>query len=121
MSIFNVIDKLLIHAQNHLGLQQSDVHYVRNNVLTILGLDSYQPSGETVCEQDIDSLLADLVQEGAKMGLFEAEYGAAYCDRVMGELSLRPSQLDQAFACVYNKAQRLQRSGCTTTAWQTAM
>ena len=103
MSIFNVIDKLLIHAQNHLGLQQSDVHYVRNNVLTILGLDSYQPSGETVCEQDIDSLLADLVQEGAKMGLFEAEYGAAYCDRVMGELSLRPSQLDQAFACVYQQ------------------
>ncbi len=42
MDIYTGIDELIVYARNNLLLDDLDVCYVRNEILALLGLDSYK-------------------------------------------------------------------------------
>ncbi len=98
MKTYHQICKLVKYAQTYLGLQQADVFYVTNTILEILSLPSFEQTEVAEVSADIQSLLDEFVAVAVEEDVFEAPYGAYYCDKVMGALSLLPSAVDGVFA-----------------------
>lgn len=100
MNVYNVIDKLIDHAQTRLGLDARNAVYARNTVLALLGLDGYRgESGATCGEATAAELMRELVTacEAAGAPLDDPE---KTLDAVMGALSLPPKEVDDAFALI---------------------
>ena len=97
--VFENIEKLLIYAEKNLGLNQEDLAYKRNRILEILGIDTLE---EVAFSGDIgytepSVILSDLVGACVENGLFETYEAEKYTDSIMGELSLLPSLISEAF------------------------
>ena len=97
MKTFKSISNLLVYAQKHLCLQGADVAYVANTILDALNLSTFQYSPSAKVSDDIDKLLTEFATTAVSEGVFEKGYEAYYCDKIMGILSLRPSQVDEQF------------------------
>lgn len=100
MKIFGVITKLLDYAQRNLELNKLNVNYVRNNILDILSLRTFEYSQPDFGGDDIQSLLDEFAQTAVEEGVFAAEDSAYYCDKVMAALSLTPAQIDERFQSI---------------------
>ncbi len=96
--INEVIAKLMDYARKKLSLDKRDELYARNQIIGILGLDSYGDTDAVYRGETVETLLSELIREGVSEGLFEECEGERICDEVMGALMLSPHEVDDAFA-----------------------
>ncbi len=102
MKIYDVLNELIAYAKRNLGLKDRDVFCKQNDILDILHLSSWQDTA-TETSDDIDALLKAFVNVAAEDGIFEYADGAYYADKVMGVLSLSPSEIDREFSAVFSE------------------
>ncbi len=111
MKIYEVLNALVDYAHRCLGLDSRDRLCVQNKLLDIIGIPAWQDA-EFTPSDDVDALLKDFVTAGVADGLFEQADGAYYSDRVMGELSLSPRDMDKSFQQVM-----ADEGGAAATEW----
>lgn len=104
MKVFEKISQLLNYATNNLELDERDVSYVRNGIIDMLQLNTFEQSDNVSDCNDIDRLLKEFCDVAVSENVFESQYSAYYCDKIMGMLSLSPSKLNERFAEI--KAQK---------------
>ena len=100
-AVYLAIDELVYYAENCLLLDSYDVDYARRAVCDVLGLDSYAPQDIDYDKVDAldrpDLLTATLKEVATTSGLITEEDGEFVIDRVMGALSLLPSEINDLF------------------------
>ena len=92
------IDRLISYARARLGLSARNEVYVRNTVLDLVGLDSYDGDGKDYEGRSVSQLLRELVEACERAGLPAAEAPERLTDSVMGALMLSPEAVEEAFA-----------------------
>lgn len=97
MKIFRCITNLIDFAQRHLGLQNADVAYVRNSILDMLNLPTFEECEVSCVSDDVDALLKDFCLTAVEECVFESGFEAYYSDKIMGTLSMLPSRVDAEF------------------------
>lgn len=97
MKIFRCITNLIDFAQRHLGLQNADVAYVRNSILDMLNLPTFEECEVSCVSDDVDALLKDFCLTAVEESVFESGFEAYYSDKIMGTLSMLPSRVDAEF------------------------
>ncbi|MBR2988664.1 MAG: UDP-glucose--hexose-1-phosphate uridylyltransferase [Clostridia bacterium] len=104
MIIYSQIENLLQYAQSHLLLDELDVIYVRNKILTQLRLEDY-----VEYEVDIDAIeemtcpdevLNPIVDYAIANGIITEDDREEFGDRIMDIVSLRPSQVVDTFESI---------------------
>lgn len=103
MRVYKEISRLLDYAKKNLLLRDDDVNCVRNNILDILSLDSFDENDAVSDGYTVDELLADFVSASVADGVFGKEDAAYYCDKIMGALSCAPSVLNDKFEEILNR------------------
>lgn len=96
--VCEVIDRLISYARARLGLSARNEVYVRNTVLDLVGLDSYDGDGKDYEGRSVSQLLRELVEACERAGLPAAEAPERLTDSVMGALMLSPEAVEEAFA-----------------------
>lgn len=104
MEIFETIDKLVGYAEEKLLLCKKNEIYVRNTLLMILGLESYEDSGAAYEGESVSSLLKELNEAALSLGLYPEEDAEKKLDSVMGALMLLPSEVEKRFSEIYEKS-----------------
>ncbi len=112
MKIYSVLLELLEYAKRNLGLKERDALNVQNTILDILHLNVWQDAEITDTADDIDALLKKLVSIAVEEEIFAREDGAYYTDKIMGALSLLPSEIDKKFYEIMEKD-----GGAAATEW----
>ncbi len=97
MKIYEVLNDLVAYAKRNLGLCERDVMCAENEILDVLHLLSWEEHEAQICD-DIDYLLKKFVNTAVEEGVFEKENSAYYTDKIMGILSLSPSDIDAVFS-----------------------
>lgn len=93
------IDALLDYAVRRLGLDPLDVDWKRNQLLELLGMDTYRPTGETCGEPLLpDGMLERFGNAIVAAGLCAADEEPRMVDGAMGLLAARPSGVAARFA-----------------------
>ncbi len=106
-----VIDKLVCYARKNLGLSAENEIYARNAVLDVLGSPDYAFTGETCTDTAPDMLLGELASVCGEEGIFTGDEREEYADKVMGALTLSPSEIRRRFA------RRLKVNSKSATDW----
>ena len=96
--VCDAIDRLVAYARAKLGLSERNETYARNTVLDLVGLDSYEGSGQAYDGRSVSVLLKELVTACEKANLPSAENAERLTDSVMGALMLSPEAVEDAFA-----------------------
>lgn len=102
MKIYAIVSKLIDYAECKLEMNPADANYMRNEILDILSLPSFEESGKPEPYGDIDALLKEFVETGVEEGVFEETDAPYFCDKIMGALSLLPSETDNKFNRILN-------------------
>lgn len=106
MNIYTSIENLI-----HYGLQKNliekwDVDFVRNQLLHILGLDSFEPPAVTLSkEESLVKILEEILDWAAENGKLEHNtitYRDLLDTKIMGALVARPSTVIQQFYQIYH-------------------
>lgn len=97
MELNGLVDKLIGYARARLFLDPRNEIYARNQLLDILGKDSYTASGAAYEGETAADLLKEVCEEGIRSGLFSAEDEERICDEVMGALMLSPRETEDKF------------------------
>ncbi|WP_236691717.1 galactose-1-phosphate uridylyltransferase [Bifidobacterium aesculapii] len=96
--VYGVIDALLDYAVRRLELDTLDVDWKRNQILELLGLATYRPTGATCHEPLMPDALLDRFRDAVTVaGLCTRDEAPLMADGVMGLLSARPSALAARF------------------------
>ena len=103
MKIYSEINRLIAFAKDRLDLAEADEKFLRNSIIDALGLTTFEENEVETPDCDISVLLQDFSSVAVEEGVFSAEMAPYYCDKIMGMLSLRPSDLDEKFHKVYQK------------------
>ena len=101
MNINTAIDQLIDFAQNNLMLDELDVNYARNKILSIINVDEYRKSKTDDGAEDTDScdaLLTELLDSCVLGKLITASAKEKTAQRMMRALSLKPSELTDIYA-----------------------
>ena len=96
--VCEAIDRLIAYARAKLRLDARNEVYVRNTLLDLAGLESYEGSGQEYDGRSVSALLSDLVRACTDAGLPAAESPERLTDSVMGALMLSPAAVEEAFA-----------------------
>ena len=101
MLIYSQIEQLLQYAQSHLLLDDYDVVYTRNKLLTALKLEDYieyevdvDKIEEMTCPDDV---LNPIVDYAINNGIITEDDREEFGDKIMDIVSLRPSQIVDMF------------------------
>ena len=94
--VCDAIDQLIAYAREKLGLDARNECYVRNTILGIVGLESYDGAGKEYDGRSVGALLRDLTDACARAGL--SDDAERISDSVMGALMLPPAAVEEAFA-----------------------
>lgn len=101
IGVYLAIDELIYYAENCLLLDEYDFDYARREICNILGIDSYAPQEIDYEKVDAldrpDTLVTALTDISVGLGLIGADEAEETADRVMGALSLRPSEINDIF------------------------
>ena len=95
--LYDSIDKLVIYAQENLGLRSYDVDYVKNSIFALFDLNTYTETTVFSCDESLEQLLANFDSAVLELGLAEEGDLEYVNDQVMGYLSLLPSQINDKF------------------------
>ena len=96
--VSDAIDGLIAYARAKLGLSARNEVYVRNTVLGLIGMESYEGTGREYDGKSVSVLLGGLVKACESAQLPAAEDPERLTDSVMGALMLSPEAVEQAFA-----------------------
>ena len=96
--VSDAIDGLIAYARAKLGLSARNEVYVRNTVLGLTGMESYEGTGREYDGKSVSVLLGELVKACESAQLPAAEDPERLTDSVMGALMLSPEAVEQAFA-----------------------
>ena len=96
--VCDALDALIAYARVKLGLSARNETYVRNTLLDLVGLESYEGAGREYDGRSVTALLKDLVDACAREGLPAAGTPERLTDSVMGALMLPPEAVEEAFA-----------------------
>ena len=108
--IFEQIDKLISYGIMTGLIGETDKIYVRNRLLTKLGLDSYEETG-AVCADitEIDSILDAITDYAAEQGMLENNsivYRDIFDTEIMDTLTPYPSTVVDKFNSLYEKSSK---------------
>ncbi len=105
--INNSIDKLISYGLLTGLIEESDVNYVRNKILTRLGLDSYEETNEK-CEsiEELGEILKDITDFAVEKGIIEDSiiYRDIFDTEIMDILTPYPSTVINIFNEKYEKS-----------------
>ena len=94
-------EKLLAYASAHLHLQEEDVIYMRNVLLSEFGLsepyDGVADVSDAVQADVPDALAQDLKSFALEAGLCKEDFAERYVADIFGLLTPLPSQINRAF------------------------
>ena len=100
--IYDEINALLRYGLEKGLIEPADEVWTRNRILDILGLDGFEPAGETAA-QGLEAILAAILDDAAARGLIDG--GITSRDlmdtRLMGVLTPRPSAVIGHFNALY--------------------
>lgn len=107
IGVYLAIDELIYYAENNLLLDEYDFDHVRREICNIIGLDSYAPQEIDYEKVDAldrpDELITALTDVASGLGLISASDADVIADRVMGVLSLLPSEINEIFGSLGGK------------------
>ena len=107
IGVYLAIDELIYYAESYLLLDEYDYDFTRREICNIIGLDSYAPQEidyEKVDGLDRpDELINALTDVASGLGLIAAADAEAVADKVMGALSLLPSEVNDMFHSLSGK------------------
>ena len=103
MSIDQIISALMSYAEKQLELPKRDTMYALNSLLGLLDIESVEIVPTQNTHERPDTLLEELVTYALREGKIEEWEQEKFCDRVMGLLSLQPSQIQTRFEETYAK------------------
>ena len=103
MSIDQIISALMSYAETQLELPKRDTMYALNSLLGLLDIESVEIVPTQNTHERLDTLLEELVTYALHEGKIEEWEQEKFCDRVMGILSLRPSEIQTRFEENYAK------------------
>lgn len=107
MMIYASIENLIEYAQAHLMLDELDVIYARNRILTELKLEDY-----VQYEVDVDAIeamtspdevLAPIIAYAIENGIITEDKSEELGNKIMDILSLRPSEIVDIFESAHEK------------------
>ena len=97
MSIDQIISALMSYAETQLELPKRDTMYALNSLLGLLDIESVEIVPTQNTYERPDALLEELVTYALREGKIEEWEQEKFCDRVVGLLSLQPSQIQTRF------------------------
>ena len=95
--LYEVIDKLVIYAQDKLELESYDVDYVKNSIFALFDFNTYAGTTVTEFNESLSELLNQFDSLVLELNLAEEGDLEYLNDQVMGYLSLLPSQINKKF------------------------
>ena len=106
MIIYSCIENLLQYAQSHLLLDDLDVIYVRNKLMTQLKLEDYVQYETDVDAIDAmtcpDEVLEPIVNYAVENGIISDGEREEFGDRIMDIVSLKPSEIVDMFDSLHS-------------------
>ena len=105
MKIETYIDSLIAYA-NTRGLAAAEDEWVlRNRLLDLLSIDSYEPSGEPLSD-DLEAILGGILQYACEKGLCEDNITARdiFDTRIMGAVTPMPREVVKTFREKYQES-----------------
>ncbi len=106
MIIYSCIENLLQYAQSHLLLDDLDVIYVRNKLMTQLKLEDYIQYETDVDAIDAmtcpDEVLEPIVNYAVENGIISDDEREEFGDRIMDIVSLKPSEIVDMFDSLHS-------------------
>lgn len=102
--LYDVIDKLVLFANEKLELNVTDNDYVKNSIFGLFDLNSYDVQSVSYNGETLDELLKEFDQALLALDLAEEGDFEFYNDQVMGLLSLYPSQINSRFNEIKEKS-----------------
>ena len=106
--IFEYVDKLVSYGILTNLIEEEDKIYVRNSLLTKLGLDSYEETGASCTSVDeLDEILDKILEYAAQKGLVDGESIVSrdiFDTGLMDTLVQRPSQVVKTFNELYKNS-----------------
>ncbi len=102
----NRIDQLISYGIGNKLLEEEDVIYVRNRLLSLFKEDEYEASGEDVKEEELESILKGLLDIAVEKGLSEdsVTYRDLFDTEIMNLLLPRPSEVAKTFREKYKSS-----------------
>lgn len=101
--LYHSLDKLIAFAVKNLSLPERDSHFVRGSLYLLLGLDGCAERYTGEISDSVDELLDEFLSEAIASGIFEEYESEHFADAVMGELLLRPIDIEKKFKEIENK------------------
>ena len=99
MKIYGEITKLLQYAQTRLELNPLNVNYVRNEIIDMLSLPTFEQTDSTLpYDANVNDLLAEFTRVAVEENVFGEADAPFFCDKIMGALSLSPAEIDKKFS-----------------------
>ena len=106
MIIYSSIENLLQYAQSHLLLDDLDVIYVRNKLMTQLKLEDYVQYETDVDAIDAmtcpDEVLEPIINYAVENGIISDGEREEFGDRIMDIVSLKPSEIVDMFDSLHS-------------------
>ena len=106
MIIYSCIENLLQYAQSHLLLDDLDVIYVRNKLMTQLKLEDYVQYETDVDAIDAmtcpDEVLEPIINYAVENGIISDGEREEFGDRIMDIVSLKPSEIVDMFDSLHS-------------------
>lgn len=90
------VEELLVHAQNKLDLDYTDIDYIRNNLLYMLKIDAPIVCENTTCN-DFQSSLDNIIEYAVKNKIVSEKEKLLFETQIMGILSPLPSKVVENF------------------------
>ncbi|MDR0425860.1 MAG: UDP-glucose--hexose-1-phosphate uridylyltransferase [Clostridiales bacterium] len=108
MIIYSHIENLLTYAKAHLFLDELDVVYVRNRLLTDLkltGYTEYEVDCDAIEEMtNPDAVLTPIVEYAVAEGVIKEDAREAFATHVMDAVSIRPSEVADIFSGLHGRS-----------------
>ncbi len=108
--IFESIDKLVSYGVMTNLIKETDKMYVRNRLLGLLKLDSFEETGAVCTEvSEIDEILKDITDYAVSQGMLENDsvvYRDIFDTEVMDILTPYPSAVIDKFNALYEKSSK---------------
>jgi len=103
--IYNVIHQLVSQAVTAKLIEEEDMIYARNQVLSLLGLEAYSETDEEFEDKEIPDLLDILVEYACENNIIEDYFDAKeiLSSKIMNCFVARPSTINQNFSELYKQ------------------
>lgn len=103
MNIHDTVQQLTNQAVKVQLIEQGDVVYVRNQILSLLCLESFEPNDNALVEIDIPILVENLVEYAISNGICEDYFDAKeiFMSKIMNTMMPLPSTVTRRFYELY--------------------